>query len=58
MEDASEKTRIFEECVSKGAHRLNRRLQSFDRIGPGLGDPVFANCPESRDLKVLWSRVV
>ena len=25
----------FEECVIKGVHRLNRRLQIFDRTGPG-----------------------
>jgi 23S rRNA (cytosine1962-C5)-methyltransferase len=48
----------FEECVIKGAHRLNRRLQFFDRTGPGVDHPVYSNCPESRYLKVLWSRVV
>ena len=48
----------FEECVIKGAHRLNRRLQIFDRTGPGVDHPVYSNCPESRYLKVLWSRVV
>jgi 23S rRNA (cytosine1962-C5)-methyltransferase len=48
----------FEECVIKGAHRLNRRLQIFDRTGPGIDHPVYSNCPESRYLKVLWSRVV
>ena len=48
----------FEECVIKGAHRLNRRLQIFDRTGPGVDHPVFSNCLESRYLKVLWARVV
>ena len=48
----------FEECVIKGAHRLNRRLQIFDRTGPGVDHPVYSNCLESRYLKVLWSRVV
>jgi 23S rRNA (cytosine1962-C5)-methyltransferase len=48
----------FEECVIKGAHRLNRRLQIFDRTGPGVDHPVFSNCLESRYLKVIWARVV
>ena len=48
----------FEECVIKGTHRLNRRLQIFDRTGPGVDHPVFSNCLESRYLKVLWARVV
>jgi 23S rRNA (cytosine1962-C5)-methyltransferase len=48
----------FEECVIKGAHRLNRRLQFFDRTGPGVDHPVYSNCLESRYLKVLWARVV
>ncbi len=48
----------FEECVIKGVHRLNRRLQIFDRTGPGVDHPVYSNCPESRYLKLLWSRVV
>ena len=48
----------FEECVIKGAHRLNRRLQIFDRTGPGTDHPVYSNCLESRYLKVLWARVV
>ncbi|HEY4246729.1 MAG TPA: class I SAM-dependent rRNA methyltransferase [Lacunisphaera sp.] len=49
---------VFEECVIKGVHRLNRRLQIFDRTGPGVDHPVFSNCLESRYLKLLWSRVV
>lgn len=48
----------FEGCVLKGVHRLNRRLQLFDRTGPGLDHPVYSNCLESRYLKVLWARVV
>jgi 23S rRNA (cytosine1962-C5)-methyltransferase len=48
----------FEECVIKGVHRLNRRLQIFDRTGPGVDHPVFSNCLESRYLKLLWARVI
>ncbi len=48
----------FETCVIKGVHRLNRRLQIFDRTGPGVDHPVYSNCLESRYLKVLWARVV
>ncbi|MDR1010860.1 MAG: class I SAM-dependent rRNA methyltransferase [Opitutaceae bacterium] len=48
----------FEQHVIKAAHRLNRRLQFFDRTGPGPDHPVYSNCLESRYLKVLWSRVV
>lgn len=48
----------FETCVIKGVHRLDRRLQLFDRTGPGVDHPVFSNCLESRYLKVLWARVV
>ncbi len=48
----------FEGCVIKGVHRLNRRLQIFDRTGPGVDHPVYSNCLESRYLKVLWARVV
>lgn len=47
----------FEEHVIKGAHRLNRRLQFFDRTGPGADHPVYSNCLESRYLKLLWARV-
>lgn len=47
----------FEACVIKGVHRLNRRLQIFDRTGPGVDHPVYSNCLESRYLKVLWARV-
>ncbi len=48
----------FEQVVIKGVHRLNRRLQLFDRTGPGVDHPVYSNCLESRYLKVLWARVV
>jgi 23S rRNA (cytosine1962-C5)-methyltransferase len=48
----------FEAHVIKAAHRQNRRLQFFDRTGPGPDHPVFSNCLESRYLKLLWSRVV
>jgi len=47
----------FEQHVIKAAHRLDRRLQFFDRTGPGPDHPVFSNCLESRYLKVLWARV-
>jgi 23S rRNA (cytosine1962-C5)-methyltransferase len=47
----------FEGCVIKGVHRLGRRLQIFDRTGPGVDHPVYSNCLESRYLKVLWARV-
>ncbi len=49
---------LFEEIVIKGVHRLNRRLQVFDRTGPGPDHPVFSNCLESRYLKVLWATVL
>ena len=48
----------FEGHVIKAAHRLNRRLQIFDRTGAGPDHPVFSNCLESRYLKVIWARVV
>lgn len=48
----------FEAHVIKAAHRQDRRLQFFDRTGPGPDHPVFSNCLESRYLKVLWARVV
>ena len=48
----------FEQHVIKAAHRQNRRLQFFERTGPGGDHPVYSNCLESRYLKVLWSRVV
>jgi 23S rRNA (cytosine1962-C5)-methyltransferase len=48
----------FEAHVIKAAHRQGRRLQFFDRTGPGPDHPVYSNCLESRYLKVLWARVV
>jgi 23S rRNA (cytosine1962-C5)-methyltransferase len=48
----------FEAHVIKAAHRQNRRLQFFDRTGPGPDHPVLSNCLESRYLKLLWSRVL
>lgn len=47
----------FEAHVIKAAHRQNRRLQFFDRTGPGVDHPVYSNCLDSRYLKVLWGRV-
>lgn len=47
----------FEQHVIKAAHRQHRRLQFFDRTGPGVDHPVYSNCLESRYLKVLWARV-
>lgn len=47
----------FEERVIKAAHRLNRRLQFFDRTGAAPDHPVMSNCLESRYLKALWARV-
>ena len=48
----------FEAHVIKAAHRQQRRLQFFNRTGPGPDHPVYSNCLESRYLKVLWARVV
>ncbi len=48
----------FEQHVIKAAHRQQRRLQFFDRTGPGVDHPVYSNCLESRYLKLLWARVV
>ena len=48
----------FEQHVIKATHRLNRRVQFFDRTGPGPDHPVYSNCLESRYLKVLWGRIV
>jgi len=47
----------FEQHAIKAAHRLDRRLQFFNRTGPGPDHPVYSNCLESRYLKALWSRV-
>lgn len=48
----------FEQHVIKAAHRQQRRLQFFDRTGPGVDHPVYSNCLESRYLKLLWARVM
>lgn len=47
----------FENLVIRSTHRLNRRLQTFDRTGPGHDHPVMSNALEGRYLKVLWSRI-
>jgi 23S rRNA (cytosine1962-C5)-methyltransferase len=47
----------FEELVIKAAHRYQKRLQIFDRTGPGGDHPTASNHPEGRYLKVLWSRI-
>jgi 23S rRNA (cytosine1962-C5)-methyltransferase len=46
----------FEQHVIKAAHRLGRRLQFFNRTGPGPDHPVYSNSLEGRYLKVLWAR--
>ncbi len=48
----------FERVVITSAHRLDRRLQIFDRTGAGPDHPTLSNYPESRYLKVLWSRAL
>ena len=48
----------FEQIVVTSAHRRNLRLQTFDRTGAGPDHPTLSNYPESRYLKVLWSRVI
>ena len=48
----------FEDILVKAAHRNNRRLQIFDVTGAGPDHPIYSNCPESRYLKVLWTRVI
>ncbi len=47
----------FERIVTTSAHKLHRRMQIFDRTGAGPDHPTLSNYPESRYLKVLWSRV-
>lgn len=44
--------------VTDAARRQKRSLQFLDRTGAGADHPVMANCPESRYLKVLWTRLV
>ncbi len=48
----------FEQIVVTSAHRRDLRLQTFDRSGAGPDHPTLSNYPESRYLKVLWSRVL
>ncbi len=48
----------FEQLVITSAHRRNKRLQIFDRTGAGPDHPSLSNYPESRYLKLLWSRVI
>jgi 23S rRNA (cytosine1962-C5)-methyltransferase len=48
----------FEQLVIRAVHRAGRRLQILDRTGAAPDHPVLSNCPESRYLKVLWSRVL
>jgi 23S rRNA (cytosine1962-C5)-methyltransferase len=48
----------FERIVIGSAHRRDKRLQTFDRTGAGPDHPTLSNYPESRYLKVLWSRVI
>jgi 23S rRNA (cytosine1962-C5)-methyltransferase len=48
----------FEELVIGTAHRHGKKLQVLDQTGPGADHPVMSNCPESRYLKVLWTRVM
>ncbi len=48
----------FERIVVTSAHRRDKRLQTFDRTGAGPDHPTLSNYPESRYLKVLWSRVI
>lgn len=47
----------FERLVTVSAHKLQRRLQIFDRTGPGPDHPTLSNYPESRYLKLIWSRL-
>ncbi len=48
----------FEQIVTNVVHRQDKRLQIFDRTGAGADHPTLSNYPESRYLKVLWSRVI
>lgn len=52
------KAEDFEETVIRAAHRGKRRLQILDRTGAGPDHPTLSNCPETRYLKVLWTRVI
>jgi len=48
----------FEYHVIRAAHRLNRRLQMFDRTTAGPDHPILSNCLASRYLKVIWARAL
>ena len=48
----------FEKLVTTAVHKQQRRLQIFDRTGAGPDHPTLSNYPESRYLKVIWSRVL
>jgi 23S rRNA (cytosine1962-C5)-methyltransferase len=48
----------FERIVIVAAHKSHLRLQTWNRTGAGPDHPTLSNYPESRYLKVLWSRVV
>jgi 23S rRNA (cytosine1962-C5)-methyltransferase len=48
----------FEDLVVKASHRYAKRLQIFDRTGPGSDHPNASNHPEGRYLKVIWSRII
>ncbi len=48
----------FERIVTAAAHRQDKRMQIFDRTGAGADHPTLSNYPESRYLKLLWSRVI
>lgn len=48
----------FERIVIKAAHRQAKKLQFLARTGAAPDHPVLSNCPESRYLKVFWTRVV
>ncbi len=48
----------FERVVIKAAHRQARRLQFLDITGAAPDHPVMSNCPESRYLKVFWTRAL
>ena len=48
----------FERIVTTSAHKLQHRLQIFDRTGQGADHPTLSNYPESRYLKLLWSRLI
>lgn len=47
----------FEKVVIAVSHRQSKRLQIVNRTGAGPDHPELSNYPESRYLKVLWSRV-